>query len=177
MALSTAADIATAIGTANAAAAVAGAVAGIEAEVGPLETEEQTLIIPGVFTHRLNLYRRPLTSVTSVEVNGEAVDAATYRVLRRGALVKINPTSWWGGTDVDVEVVCDAGFPVGEVPQWIEQMVESVARRAIAAPDGITQESFGDYSVTYGHARDGLSTRQRLELRTKFGLGMRVLST
>lgn len=60
--------------------------------------------------------------------------------------------------------VGDSTWTDDDVPDVVATVVLQVARRAFENPDGVTQKSVGDASVSYGGARQGGSTDGALYL-------------
>lgn len=162
------------------------AVAAIEAEVGPVEQRTSTIEVPGSWSHRLKIGRRPLTAVTSATIDGTVIDLDTLIVHRSGVIVRRRLDAgtfvgWadtagphWGGPDVIVELEIDHGWPRADVPEWLVDLAADLARRAATNPTGVTQESVGSYSVSYGDqgAAVRLTRVERMYLRRRFGLGV-----
>lgn len=162
------------------------AVVAIEAEVGPVEQRTSTIEVPGVWSHRLKIGRRPLTAVTSATIDGSAIDVDNLTVHRSGVIVRrrIGDTTFigwtdvagphWGGPDVTVGLEIEHGWPRADVPEWLVDLAADLARRAATNPTGVTQESVGSYSVSYGDqgAAVRLTRVERMYLRRRFGLGV-----
>lgn len=157
----------------------------IEAEVGPVEAQTSDLELPGNWSHRIKVNRRPLTGVTAAAVDGVDIDVATLTVMRSGVIARRRfqtHSVWadslgqphWGGPDVIVELTVQHGWAAGQAPAWLVDLAADLARRAASNPTGVTQESVGSYSVSYGDT--GASVRmtrvERLHLRRRFGLGV-----
>lgn len=162
------------------------AVAAIEAEVGPIEQRTSDLEVPGNWSHRLKINRRPLTAVTAAAIGGSAIDVDNLTVHRSGVIVRSragqgNFGGWadetgphWGGPDVIVELTATHGWSKADAPEWVIDLAANLASRAAANPTGITQESVGSYSVNYGEtgAAVRLTRVERLHLRRRFGVGV-----
>lgn len=118
----------------------------------------------------INLPQMPVTSVTSVTVDGTVLDTADWRVNRYGILTRRSGGCW--RLDADIEVVYDHGY--AEVPAPVKQVCLQVAGRAWvrAAATGLAAESLGDRSVTYDKDRTGdqLTAYEEQMLRP-YGLG------
>lgn len=157
----------------------------IEAEVGPVEAQTTELEMPGNWSHRLKVNRRPLTGVTAAAIDGVDIDVSKLVVMRSGVILRrkfTQLTPWveavgqphWGGPDVIVELTIQHGWAAGQAPAWLVDLAADLARRAATNPTGVTQESVGSYSVSYGDT--GASVRmtrvERLHLRRRFGLGV-----
>lgn len=152
---------------------VIAAQAAIEAEVGPLVSTEQTLEYAGTWSHRLRVYRTPLTAVSAASIDGTTVDTSTLTLLSAGVLIRPQGRHW-GGPDVPVSVTLTSGFASSSVPRWLVELVVAIARRVAANPDGVTQETLLSYSVTHSsaslHVR--LTANERAYVRRRFGLGV-----
>lgn len=161
------------------------AVNAIEAEVGPVEHQSSDIELAGNWSHRLKVHRRPLTAVTAAAIDGVAIDHANLGVMRSGVIIRrkfTQLTPWaqalgqshWGGPDVIVELTIEHGWPANAAPAWLVDLAADLARRAASNPTGVTQESVGSYSVSYGDT--GSSVRmtrvERLHLRRRFGIGV-----
>jgi hypothetical protein len=157
----------------------------IEAEVGPVEAQTSDLELPGNWSHRLKVNRRPLTAVTAAAIDGVDIDVSKLVVMRSGVIVRRQFTTFtpwlasagqphWGGPDVLVGLTVQHGWAAGQAPAWLVDLAADLARRAASNPTGVTQESVGSYSVSYGDT--GSSVRmtrvERLHLRRRFGLGV-----
>jgi hypothetical protein len=157
----------------------------IEAEVGPVEFQTSDLELPGNWSHRIKVNRRPLLAVTAAAIDGVTIDHTNLGVMRSGVIIRrkfTQLTPWaqalgqshWGGPDVIVELTIEHGWQPGEAPAWLVDLAADLARRAASNPTGVTQESVGSYSVSYGDT--GASVRmtrvERLHLRRRFGLGV-----
>ena len=158
--------------------AVEGAISAIEGVVGPVGSAERTIALPGSYGHRLELPGKPVTAVASVAIDGSAISAADYRVLRSGTLTFLNRARYWGGPDSEVSVTFTSGFAAGEEPDWLLDLIGLVAARRYDGSYDIAQESFGTHSVTHlPSQRDGLTRQQRRMLRSRFGLNARSMET
>lgn len=143
-----------------------------------------TLVLAGQAAVRLPLPGPPVTAVSAVQVEGEAVTG--WKLSRpRASLYR---TCGWGDDATEVEVTYTHGLPT--VPADIVDLVCRIATQALIAyrsgPGGeglaagdVRAERIGDYSVTYGD--DGLITEMELpdylrsRLRARFGGGAAVV--
>lgn len=128
-----------------------------------LEVKTHTQRLHGTWSGDLELPQRPVISVESVKIEGEAVTDYQYDtdgVIRRvaGALVPTFDRAWagggWGGPRSIVEVVYMAGWD--PLPIDIRGVCLSMAVAAAANPTGVAQESIGSYSVSYRAASVGV---------------------
>ena len=129
-----------------------------------IRTTDATAKLAGTWNRDLLLPQRPVVSVTSVSLNGNAIALPDYTwndryLLRRygrfgtyADLEHLAPHdgAHWGGPDSTVEVVYTFGYEAASVPTWIKAMCLRVASRAITNPEQVSQESLGAYSVSYG---------------------------
>lgn len=155
-----------------------------DAAGSPISEVTSTVVLDGVQGFRLALPSSPVTSVTAVSVDGEAVTDYTVHggILRRSA--------GWGpgcyGTAPDpVEVTYTHGY--AEVPADIVNLVcmfvaAGLAEAADGARAGITNEKIDDYSVGYAQGSEAVASameipeRTRRMLRARFGGGVYVTS-
>lgn len=123
-----------------------------------VEDDEVTLV--GNWTRRLELPKWPVTDVSEVAVDGEALTADTdYTWTRRGVLWRPRTLAsssrgfdllngaYWGGDDVEVVVTYSHGLAT--VPPWVRSICLDVCARAYQSPDGVVREAIDGYSVTY----------------------------
>lgn len=159
----------------------------------PIGVASVTATLPGTWSRDLELPDGPISSITSVTLNGEAVDATGYwwngrNTLRRGPnpsleLLDDDDTDEdrgggttrdvhsWGGPESTVIVVL--AVP-DTVPAIVKALVKRIAARTIGNPAQITQESLGPYSVSYGastNRNDGshVTAAERRRLRKLLG--------
>lgn len=107
-----------------------------------------TVRLHGIHGDRLELPGRPIETVTSVTVDGDAV---TDWMLVGDVLWRAG----WSGTSVPVEVVYTHGYD--GAPADVKAVVAQAAARAWQSGPGIAQESVGSYSVTYARESAGVS--------------------
>ncbi|MFE2936668.1 hypothetical protein [Streptomyces sp. NPDC059278] len=103
--------------------------------------------------HRvLNLPEMPVTAVTSVTVDDQALTKGVdYRWNRYGILTRLG--ACWP-LDADVEITYTHGYE--PIPPLLVQVCLQVAGRAWVNPkEAVSSESLGDYSVSYDKQRTG----------------------
>lgn len=117
-----------------------------------LVTDDE-VTFPGRWGAEFVLPERPVIDVTSVEVDG--AELTGWEFDGRDTLRLVNPTAafdaadhggHFGGTS-PVTIVYSHGHD--PIPPALRAVCLSVAARALATPDGVTQESVGGYSVSY----------------------------
>jgi hypothetical protein len=151
-----------------------------------IRTTDATAKLAGTWNRDLLLPQRPVVSVTSVALNGNAIALPDYTwndryLLRRygrfgtySDLEHLAPHdgAHWGGPESTVEVVYTFGYEAASVPVWVKGMCLRVSGRAITNPEQVTQEALGTYSVSYGSrmAAGGtwLTTEETKLLRSRF---------
>lgn len=109
-----------------------------------------TASLRGVWDDELPLPERPVTAVTSVTYDGDQLVVDDDYELVGSVLRRDNG---WGGPGVAVVVVYDHGWD--PIPDPIRAVALQVASRMMATPQGVSAESIGTYSVTYGEAMVG----------------------
>lgn len=160
-----------------------------------IETGTGTHKIAGTWDRDLILPQRPVTSITSVAVNGSPLAASAYTwnersLLRRGSLsysddfdpefdwrtLGMQGAGWlsgshWGGPDSTIEV--EYAWGSATVPSVVKSLALRVAGRVIGNPTGVSSEQLGAYSVQYGKAVDAgathLNRHEIRMLRKRFG--------
>lgn len=143
-----------------------------EAAGSPIVATTATVTVMGGTAPWLNL-PGPVSAVTAVTIDGEAVDATTYTAFPH-ALYR---AAGWG--DFPSLVVVTATFGLAATPDDIVQLVVDLTVMASAggADPTIESEQIDDYRVTY---REGvvsavdLPERTRLMLARRFGGGVTV---
>lgn len=100
----------------------------------------------------MRLPHGPVESVTSVtDPLGNPVDMAAVTLTRDHLLIGGSARGWLCGTHV---VVCTHGYD--PIPDDVIAVVCQVVHRVVASPGvGITQETLGDWSASYGGTSTG----------------------
>lgn len=144
--------------------------------------------LAGTWSRDLVLPHRPIVTVDSITLNGNAIALPDYTwndryVIRRygrfgtyADLEHLAPDdgAHWGGPESTVGIVYTYGYEEASVPVWVKAMSLRIGARAITNPEQVSQESLGAYSVSYGaRMADGgtwvTSAEQKL-LRSRFSL-------
>jgi len=143
----------------------------VEAYLGmPVElVEDDEVILDGSGTRVLLLPGFPVTEVTSVTVDDEALTEDDYAWSRTGELRSLRGS--WPSTLRSVEVVYSHGFAV--VPPAIVGIVAAMAGRIYGAPLTVRQETMGGYSVTYNTTGGPAMTAAELMVLDTFKRGNR----
>lgn len=141
-----------------------------------------TVKLAGTHSRDLLLPQAPVTSVTSVAVNGVALGSGEWTWNERGTLRR-GSASWdpddagaldgftWGGPTSTVEVTYAWGFET--IPTWAKAATLRACARIIGNPGQVTQETLGVYSATYGdRTKDGshITDAERKYLRRCAGV-------
>jgi hypothetical protein len=133
----------------------------------------------------LSLPGKPVTAVTSVELDGDTLTAGTDYKLVHGDLW--SPMYWGDGCE-PLEVVVEMTHGLVEVPAAIVQLVCDLAiLGAAAAADGahdprIVAEQIDDYKVQFADGAEAVSSAMYIPeltaqwLRAEFGGGATVVS-
>lgn len=145
-----------------------------------------TAKLAGTWSRDLLLPRRPVVSVTSVELNGYGIAAGLYEwnersLIRSGRFGVVNALdhlvagdgAHWGGPASTVTVVYSYGYSAETVPLIVKSLALRIAARTIDNPSGgISQESLGPYSVSYRNTLDAggshVSAHEAKMLRRRF---------
>lgn len=145
-----------------------------------------TAKLAGTWSRDLLLPRRPVVSVTSVELNGYGIAAGLYEwnersLIRSGRFGVVNALdhlvagdgAHWGGPSSTVTVVYSYGYSAETVPLIVKSLALRIAARTIDNPSGgISQESLGPYSVSYRNTLDAggshVSAHEAKMLRRRF---------
>lgn len=107
---------------------------------------DDSLVRRGTSSDRLRLPQRPVVSVASVSVAGQAVPSEQWYVSgdelvrRRGA---------WGDADDEVVVVYDHGYAAGQIPAEARAICLEAVVRVWVNPGAVNQEGYGSEQVTY----------------------------
>lgn len=173
--------------------------ADIEAAAGcTFDAGSRTAVLAGTWSRDLELPAGPVSGITAVSLNGEAVSSADYifndrGMIRRGAgdiwqdatddayaedwtALGRQGASWragshWGGPFSTVLVAYSSSF--AEVPAVVRSLVYRIASRTFGNTAQVTQESLAIYSVSYGassNTNDGshVTKAERKRLRAMF---------
>lgn len=143
-----------------------------------LEVEDDTADLTGTTDSWLDLPQRPVTAVTTAEIDGTAVTVGaagsggcTYR-LRGSRMWRGDGWQTYCGEPSEVTVVYTHGWPAGaQQLQLARQAVLSLAKGVCTNPDGVARETIDDYTVAYEAAAalmDG-SPYLRASLRRQYG--------
>lgn len=103
-----------------------------------------TLVRRGTHTGRLRLPQRPVVSVASVAIDGQAVDPAVWYV-EGDELVR--RSRGWGGPGTELTVVYTHGFD--PVPDEVRAVCLEAVVRVWVNPGAVNQESYGSEQVTF----------------------------
>lgn len=164
-------DLATATVVIEAATAVVQAAAGQRI----VEVVDDEITLLGTTDAWLDLPQRPVTAVTSVELDGTALTegTATGNYRRFGARLWRGcgwATCW---TEPSTVVVVDThGYPTGDQGlQLARSATLGISRTVYANPAGITREALDDYSVAYEAAAAAMDASPHLvgALRRQYG--------
>lgn len=107
--------------------------------------------LAGCYATGLVLPERPVVEVTAVSIDGDALDSWTLTgdTLYRGATDDDDRFRLgWGGPGNAVALTYTHGY--ADIPPLITKTVIAMVVRTIANPTGVTSESMGQYSVTFG---------------------------
>lgn len=136
------------------------------------EVADDTVQLKGTWRHVLELPERPVTSVSSVTVDGEAQTLTDDYVVVRNELRRPNAEyhNWqvpssdfypftktgWGGPSVIVEVVYTHGYST--IPDDIKGVCLALAGKAFGNPQDARSEQIDDYRIEYSRrAQSALS--------------------
>ena len=107
----------------------------------------------GTWDRRLTLPERPVVSVGSVAIGGHDIGDGYQRV--RDVLYR---TSNWGGPTAVVTVVYTHGFaPDHPAMETLRGMAVQIAARAAVNATGVSSESIGDWSASWGNGGGGFA--------------------
>jgi hypothetical protein len=150
-----------------------------------LETDSTVSLWALDCTEWLTLPGKPVTAVTSVEVDGEALTAGTDYKLVHGDLWS---STAWGDDLTPVEVVVEMTHGLAEVPAAIVQLVCDLAiLGASAASEGahdprVVAEQIDDYKVQFASGAESVATAMQIPpltaqwLRSQFGGGAAMVT-
>lgn len=125
------------------------------------QTVDDTVVLDGSGTTLLLLPGAPISTVTSVSVDDEALDGEDWRWSSQGFILRIDG-SVFPNTPRAIEVTYTHGW--AEVPAAIIGVVLSLAGRMLDGSAGIKQESLGSYSVTYASPGPTLQAAETMNL-------------
>lgn len=117
-----------------------------------------------VYTRIITLPAKLVTSITSIEVEGDALDASKYEWKRAG-MIRLH--KWpkhrgrWGAYQVSYE----AGLDASASP--LAQVAAQVALNNLMAAPGVRNESVGQVSLSYNQMTEGVSGGVQLLDRDK----------
>lgn len=128
-----------------------------------------TPVLPCIYTTEvenriITLPAKLVTSITSVEVEGEALDASKYEWKRVG-LVRLH--KWpkhrgrWGAYEISYDAGVDADATT------LSQIAAQVALNNLMAAPGVRNESVGQVSLSYNQMTEGVSGGVQLLDRDK----------
>lgn len=146
----------------------------------------QTAKLAGSWSADLELPRRPVVSVSSVTLNGTPIAVGGYTWNQRSLLRSSIPSianlgaieldaydgAHWGGPASTVLVEYTYGYEAESVPTSVKALTLRIALRVLDNPTGVTQESIGPYSVSYGNTLEAggsyVTDKERRSLRRRF---------
>lgn len=103
------------------------------------------LVMDGSGTRVLMLPELPVTAVSAVEVDGEALSASEYQWSADGYLRRTGAT--WPADLRNVEITYTHGY--AQLPALIVSMTAKLAARLYQVPASVRQETIGSYSTSY----------------------------
>ncbi len=161
--------------------------------------QDETIELAGTWSRDLTIPGRPVQKVDSAKVNGISVDFTfngrdTLRIgagtlptvfdaydegprgrVGQGAQGSSDydlSSGHWGGPTSTVELVLKRGREKSDVPGVVKSLCLRVAGRVIGNPTGLTQETLGPYSASYGNVLTAggthLTRHEVKMLRTRF---------
>lgn len=120
------------------------------------------MVIVRVGDGDLILPQRPVTAVTSVTINGAALNVAEYRWNSTGRLYRM-PFGWFGYElpwyGLEASVTYSHGYL--SPPDWLAAIVSNMVATALATPAesrALNLERVGNYEVRYRDTPDSLLT-------------------
>lgn len=121
----------------------------------------ETAKLAGTWSPDLVLPRRPVVSIAAISLNGQGLAVGAYSwndrsVIRSGVptianLGPLDNTAHWGGPVSTIEVEYTYGYEAADVPDVVKSLALRIAGRTIDNTGGVSQESLGPYSVSYGN--------------------------
>lgn len=144
----------------------------------PISKETSTVTLSTEASRRLELPSRPVHSVASVTLDGEALTVGTDVLLRGSSLWREDPWQRQGAVPGEVVVTFTHGLET--VPEDVVDLVCSLVAGALAAKaagyeahTGVQYESTDDYRVGYLTGEDAVASVMELPERTKRALRRR----
>ena len=143
---------------------------------------DDVVVLPGNWSNVLQLPERPVTSVSSVTMNGATMPTTAWRLMDSEKLF-IGTGSWqtdygtmlwggsalygpagsnngpqatgasWQGPQAQVTVTYTHGYE--QVPADVVNVVAGMVALAIASPVGVNMEKIGGYQVAYSRSEGG----------------------
>jgi len=122
--------------------------------------EDDVLTRPGTWSDRLRLPQRPVVAVSSVTIDGTAVDADTYYVdgdelVRKTGLSTddafLTHGRGWGGPESVLVVTYDHGLST--IPGVVKAVCLEMCVRVWVNPGTVQAETYGSENVAYGDYR------------------------
>lgn len=111
-------------------------------------------LLTQVDTRIITLPAKLVTSLDSIEVEGEVLDPAKYEWKRAG-LVRLHKWPHHRGRWGAYKVAYDAGMDASASP--LAQVAAQVALNSLMATPGVRNESVGQVSLSYNQLTDGVS--------------------
>lgn len=130
----------------------------VRGHLGLTISEAQSVVaLGGTAGPLLWLPENPVRAILSLSLDGQALDASTYRAHRSGALWR---SAGWAGPDSEVVVNYRHGWEF--VPDELRAVTASAALRLCANPAQLDYESDGTYQARGGFS--GWTVSERLVL-------------
>lgn len=145
------------------------------------QVTNDVVTLPGNWSNTLLLPQRPVTSVSSVVINGASAPYTQWTLIENslmlgtgsfqpdyGSMLWGGPTLWgpagsnngpqatgasWQGPQTQITVTYTHGFAT--VPAAITNIVAGMVALAVASPVGVNQEKIGGYQVSYTRSEGG----------------------
>jgi hypothetical protein len=164
--------------------AVASSVVRGAAQSPILETDSTVTLWAVDADQWLTLPGKPVTAVSSVEVDGVALAATEYKLVHGDLWC----ASGWGTGCEPVEVVVDMTHGFAEVPAYIKQLVCDLAIAGMASSSAgahdprVVAEKIDDYAVTFAEGAEAVASAMELPrltlngIRARFGGGAAMVS-
>ena len=136
----------------------------------PILSTTSTVTLWGVGADRyLELPGKPVTAVSAVSLDGDALDASDYKLVH-GRLWR---SAGWGYAEEPLEVVVTLTHGFAVVPTHIVQLVCDLAIAGMASATAgahdpnVIAEKVDDYSVTFAQGYESVATALELPRLTK----------